>query len=128
MRKNILRKIPAIVVMIGITVLSAMPGNDPFLNAFHFSDKIKHFIAYFALGMSLCFWTPSKKWLAKPIIHGIIVVFICIVFGIFDEYHQSFVPGRKGNDLGDLAANTIGGLVTPFLYFLIIRWRASKKG
>jgi len=126
MRKNILRKIPAIAVMIGITVLSAMPGNDPFLNTFHFNDKIKHFTAYFVLGMSLCFWAPSDKWFAKPFIHGIVVVFICAVFGIFDEYHQSFVPGRSGNDLGDLAANILGGLVTPFLYFLIIRWRASK--
>jgi len=113
--------------MAGITVLSAMPGNDPLLNAFEFNDKVKHFIAYFVLGISLCFWIPSPKWLAKPVIYGIIVFFICAAFGVFDEFHQSFVPGRSGNDLGDLAANIIGGLVAVFSYFLAIRWRALKR-
>jgi VanZ family protein len=122
---NILMKIPAIVVMIGIFALSSLPGDDSLLNAFEFSDKIKHFIAYFVLGITCCVWIPRKSWLAKPIFWSVIVVVLCTVFGISDEYHQSFVPGRSGNDLGDLTANFIGGLVSVFLYlfFMLKRQR-----
>jgi len=129
--KNILRKIPAILVMAGIFILSAMPGNDPFLKNFDFNDKIKHFIVYFILGISLCLWIPNRKWFAKPVVWGVLVVLICAIFGISDEFHQSFVPGRNGNDLGDLTADFIGGLATPFLYLLalklIILWHAPKQ-
>jgi VanZ family protein len=116
---NILMKIPAIVIMIGIFTLSSLPGDDPLLNVFSLSDKIKHFIAYFVLGTTCCIWISRKNWLAKPIFWCVTVIVLCTVFGVLDEYHQSFVPGRSGNDLGDLAANFIGGLVSVFLYLFI---------
>jgi len=120
MSKNILRKIPAILVMVAIFTLSALPaGQLP--NAFDLNDKIKHFIAYFVLGISLCLWISSDKWRAKPVIRGMFVVLICAIFGISDEFHQSFVPGRSGNDLGDLTADFIGGLAAPFLYLLVLK-------
>jgi len=121
MSKNILRKIPAIVIMVGICYLSSLPGNDPLLRTFQFNDKIKHFIAYFTLGISFCLWIPNKKWLEKPAVWGALIVFICTIFGICDEFHQSFVPGRSGNDLGDIAADFGGGLFSPFAYILALK-------
>jgi len=120
MSKNILRKIPAILVMVAIFILSALPASQ-LPETFDFNDKIKHFIAYFILGVSLCLWIPSNKWRVKPVIWGVLVVLICAVFGISDEFHQSFVPGRNGNDLGDLTADFIGGLAAPFLYLLMLK-------
>ncbi len=120
MNKNILRKIPAILIMIAIFGLSALPANQ-LPGAFDFNDKIKHIIAYFVLGISLCLWIPGNKWNAKPVIWGALVVLICAIFGISDEFHQSFVPGRSGNDLGDLTADFVGGLAAPFLYFLVLK-------
>jgi VanZ family protein len=61
MKKDFLRKIPAILVMAGIFLLSSLPGDDPFLNSVHLSSRIKHIIAYFALGMSFCIWISHKK-------------------------------------------------------------------
>jgi VanZ family protein len=107
--------------MVAIFILSALPANDPLLNSFVFSDKIKHFIAYFVLGISFCLWIPGNKWNAKPVICGMLVVIICAIFGISDEFHQSFVPGRSGNDLGDLTADFTGGLTAPFLYLLVLK-------
>lgn len=118
MNKEILKKIPAIVVMIGIFALSALPSNDPLLKTFEFSDKIKHFIAYFVLGITFCLWITTKKWNSKPFIFSFIVVMLCTVFGVIDEFHQSFVPGRSGNDLGDLIADIMGGTIAPFIYIL----------
>jgi VanZ family protein len=121
LRKNVLRKIPAIAVMAGIFALSALPSNDPLLNVFQFSDKMKHVIAYFVLGVSFCMWIPRKNWFAKPFFWGILIIVLSTVFGIIDEYHQSFVPGRSGNDLGDLIADVIGASIAPFAYFLLIK-------
>jgi VanZ family protein len=118
--KTFLKRIPAILVMVGIFILSALPGNDPLLNLFKFSDKIKHFIAYFVLGLTLCLWISSKKWFAKPFFWGVIIVILCTIFGITDEYHQTFVHGRSGNDLYDLAADFIGGLTSPFVYLIVL--------
>jgi len=106
--------------MITLFILSTLPGNDPFLNSVHLSDKIEHFIAYFTLGITFCIWIPSIKWFAKPFVYGLFVVFLCTVFGASDEYHQTFVPGRNGN-LYDLATDFAGGITAVFAYFTLIK-------
>ncbi|MCL1956465.1 MAG: VanZ family protein [Fibromonadales bacterium] len=118
--KSILRKIPAILVMAALFTLSTLPGNDPLLNSVHLSDKIEHFIAYFVLGITLCIWIPSKKWFAKPVVYGVLVVVLCTLFGISDEYHQTFVPERSG-DLYDLAVDFAASVSAVFAYFLFIK-------
>jgi len=107
-------------MMMVLFMLSTLPGNDPFLNSIHISDKIKHFIAYFVLGITFCIWIPSKKWFEKPFVYSILVVFLCTLFGVSDEYHQTFVPGRSGS-LYDLAADFVGGLIAVFAYFLLLK-------
>jgi VanZ family protein len=128
--KFFLRKIPAILVMLGIFILSGLPGNDPFLNSFHFNDKIKHIIAYLVLGIAFCMWIPRKRWLEKAFMWGLLIVVICTICGISDEYHQPFVPGRSGNDIGDIMADFTGGLISVFIYFFAVKittlWRVPE--
>jgi VanZ family protein len=124
---NILIKIPAVLVMAGIFILSSLPGDDLLLNSFNLNDKVKHFIAYFVLGITLCIWISRKSWFAKPFFWSIFLVVLCTVFGILDEFHQSFVPGRSGNDFGDLTADFIGGFVSVFLYLLLMLKRQSSR-
>ena len=122
MNKKILRIIPSILVMTGLFTLSALPGHDPFLNSvFLLSDKMEHLIAYFILGVSVCIWIPSQRWFAKPLRCAAPILLICTLFAISDEYHQSFVPGRSGNDLGDLIANFIGSFFSPIAYFIALK-------
>jgi len=121
-----MRKIPAILVMITLFMLSTLPGNDPILNSIHLSDKIEHFIAYFVLGITFCIWIPSKNWRAKPFTYSALVVFLCTLFGISDEYHQTFVPGRDGS-LYDLAVDFAGGLTAVFTYSLLMKTKWIKR-
>jgi len=120
-----MRKIPAILVMITLFMLSTLPGNDPLLNSVHLSDKIEHFIAYFVLGITFCIWIPIKNWLAKPFTYSALVVFLCTLFGISDEYHQTFIPDRDGN-LYDLAVDFAGGLTAVFAYSLFMKTKWIK--
>jgi VanZ family protein len=150
MSKVILRKIPAILVMAGIFYLSSLPGDDQFLNSVDLSSRIKHIIAYFTLGISFCVWIPRKKWLEKPILWCLLVIALCTVFGILDEFHQSFVPGRScegficfskalqklsisGNNLHDIVSDLIGGTAATFTFLFIVfaqkfKNKASAEG
>jgi hypothetical protein len=123
--------------MAGIFFLSSLPGDDPFLNSVHLSSRIKHIIAYFALGTSFCIWIPRKKWLEKPILRCSLVIALCTVFGIFDEFHQSFIPGRScegfvcfsrdlqklnisGNNFHDIVSDFIGGTAAALTFLFIV--------
>lgn len=77
-----------------------------------FFDKIEHF-GYFFGGAGLLSAYLFRKNPASPrwriIIPSVIVVMALV--GWMDEYHQSFVPGRSGNDPFDWLADVIGASV-----------------
>ncbi len=45
----------------------------------------------------------------------ILVVTLSTLYGLSDEIHQSFVPGRDA-DLGDVMADGVGSLIGAFCY------------
>ncbi len=47
-------------------------------------------------------------------------------FGIFDELHQMFVPGRECS-LSDLGADLVGILLSWALAFGIVQWWTKRK-
>ncbi|MBJ06853.1 MAG: hypothetical protein CMO40_07035 [Verrucomicrobiaceae bacterium] len=86
-------------------------------------DKVLHFGYFFGgailLSAVLFLWNrrpspePSRRtsrWLAC------IVVVVLAAIGALDEWHQSWIPGRSGNDLGDWTADLLGACVGVFLF------------
>jgi len=59
-----------------------------------------------------------------PLIFTITIYFV-MFYGITDEFHQSFVPGRSA-DLTDLMADTIGGAVGAIIYLFMQRKHNSN--
>jgi VanZ family protein len=109
-----------------ITTLSHLPGKDlpkyygpwvqtllNLLGPFH--DKWIHLVVYFILGMS-----AYKAFIGRRTLH----FSICTGFGLFDECHQYFVPGRHF-DLMDWAANILG--ITLALLFISVFNKSLKK-
>lgn len=90
-------------------------------------DKLAH-LAYFTMG-SLCFGRLLR--LLAPGLRPGLVVAACVVFaaavGLLDEYHQSFTPGRSGNDPADWLADTLGGLVGGWLACLLGGRTAERR-
>lgn len=74
-------------------------------------DKIAHFGFFFGGAGLFCAWLRHHfKKLAT--IHCIwLTTVVGSIVGLIDEYHQSFTPGRQGNDLGDWIADFAGSLV-----------------
>jgi len=117
----ILRIVPMICIMGTIFFLSHQPGDSLVLPDVIGIDKIAHLIVYGILAYSIL-WAFSPFLDKKSAVKlSLATIFFCILFGISDEYHQSFIPGRYPS-LIDVIADGLGALPIS-LYWLN---RASK--
>lgn len=80
----------------------------PFLNGFDWG----HFVAYFILAFT--YWRAIEPAGKTTLSVKLLVVILCIVYGITDEFHQSFVPGRMP-DAADIRNDAIGALLAMLL-------------
>lgn len=87
---------------------------------FPHQDKIHHMGAYFIMGVLA--WRVFSDLLSKPIAISIASVIFCSLYGISDELHQSFVPGRDA-DVLDWLADTTGA----FIALVAIYLKQNKK-
>ncbi|MFT3991297.1 MAG: VanZ family protein [Luteolibacter sp.] len=105
-----------IVWFVTLWILSSITGQDTNLPDIKFSDKIAHFGYFFGGGgiLTAYFYRRNPKNPDWP--HLLLrSVFILALIGILDEFHQTFTPGRSGNDvldwLADVSGATCGALV-----------------
>lgn len=77
-----------------------------------------HLLAYFFLALFLNFSLVKGKE-TKFIF---IVILISILYGVTDEIHQYFVPGRNAS-VSDLGLDTIGTILSSLFYFVSIGFR-----
>jgi VanZ family protein len=83
------------------------------------SDKVEHFVAYLGLAgliyRALWFdtrWSPGLLFSASAL--------LAVLYGISDEVHQAFVPGRT-SAVDDVVADALGGVVGAVLAGLAYR-------
>lgn len=88
-------------------------------------DKVLHFGYFFGgaglmvawLGLShrvrAFNWPSWCLWL-------IVVLFAGCLIGRLDEYHQSFTPGRSGNDTGDWLADILGATAGAWVMLICV--------
>lgn len=107
-----------------IYYLSGRTGDDlqgmfPFLDSFNWG----HLVAYFVLG-AFVYYAFGKTTSTKY--RGVLTILICLLYGVSDEFHQSFVPGRAV-ELFDLMNDGIGAsLAVGMMGKLIIKRVESK--
>jgi len=91
-----------------IFILSSFPPPME-LPSFSFADKLAHLLEYGVLA-SLIYFALKKS---RASVHPIFIPFlIASLYGVSDELHQYFVPGRDA-DLLDAVANGVGAFVFP---------------
>ncbi|WP_432746244.1 VanZ family protein [Methylobacter sp. G7] len=91
----------------------------PVPSLFFQQDKILHAGAYFIMGVLA--WRSFNHLLNRPIILALLSVIFCSLYGISDEWHQSFVEGRF-SDIADWSADTSGSGLAVFLLNRL-RWQ-----
>jgi VanZ family protein len=82
-------------------------------------DKLLHAGEYGVFGFLLANALGLRVWWLAPLLGAL--------FGVLDEYHQSFVPGRNGNDPGDMLADLCGATIGAFAFYMFHRLRRRVK-
>ncbi|MBD3918099.1 VanZ family protein [Paenibacillus sp. PR3] len=128
-RLRLYRLLPAVLVMAAIFWLSDQPASEmntvflpwfqelfPSMEGFDWG----HYAAYFALALAFDYYggKGSDRVSAK-----LIIVLLCTLYGITDEYHQQFVEGRTP-DYHDLLHDAIGASAAVLLISIptLRRW------
>ncbi|WP_341325163.1 VanZ family protein [Methylotuvimicrobium sp. KM2] len=81
---------------------------------FEHQDKLYHAGAYFIL--ALFAWRFLKHFISKPWLLAVVSLIFCSLYGISDEWHQSFVDGRS-SDIYDWIADTVGAAIALFILY-----------
>ncbi len=113
---------PLVVYACLIFILSSLSKQPEALSFLFDYDKLLHAVEYYVLGYLLMrvLMTSPRTWLVRRSI--IITIVIGIVYGLSDEWHQSFVPGRCSSVI-DVLFDMVG-VVTAALTFESIRYKS----
>jgi len=109
------RIVPVAVVMGTIFLLSHQPGDILHLPVFAGSDKVAHMVAYSALAVTVL-WFFGKRGLKQKKTIAILTVCFCLLYGLSDEFHQSFIPYRSVSGW-DILADVTGAALIAALWF-----------
>ena len=125
-RKVYLVYVPLIIYWILLFTATSLPAAH--VPSFDVSDKIKHFSAFFGLSvlLSLTLLYQSKVQLFKNyFLAG--ALSISSLYGLLDEVHQSFVPGRNSEFL-DWVADSLGAAAGVLIvYYLLKKFKYFPK-
>ncbi|CAN5211902.1 hypothetical protein BH23CHL1_BH23CHL1_01860 [soil metagenome] len=125
MHLPLIRIIPALLWMLGIFALSSQsrlpqaPGISTQLLA-----VAGHLVAFgvlailIAWGAGVDFRHLSRRTLAAYA--------LTVFYGISDEIHQSFVPGRYAT-VEDIMIDAIGAAAGLFVMYVVVRWRRERE-
>lgn len=100
--KSVRNWLPAILIMGFIYYLSALPG--PTVDGLGLGKESYHINGHFLLYFFLCFT------FFKGTKHAVLSVVLSILYGVLDELHQVFVPGRSAGFF-DVFVDSVGVLL-----------------
>ena len=109
---------PVVLVMALIYFASAL--SDPGAPPGGLSDKAAHFIAYGSLGAALIRALAGGRSAGMTSTRVLAATLIATAYGLSDEFHQRFVPGRTA-DWMDVWADVAGGFAGACALALLAR-------
>lgn len=117
---------PAAAYMALIFTLSSIRIELPSLPTMPMRDKLIHLVEYGALGFFLAHAT-LRTWPDRPRARMVALsAFLGSAFGLSDELHQAFVPGRTAEFL-DFVADTIGASCGAYARGLLSRFASARR-
>ena len=99
---------PAWATMVLIFVLSSMSGLGPIPGGV--DDGVAHALQYAVLAALLLRGLAGARWRGVKVRAAALAVLLATLYGVTDEAHQWFVPGRTA-EVTDLVAVALGAAV-----------------
>ena len=108
----VLKMMPMLLIMGVIFFLSEQSGYTLSLHIslFYGTDKIAHLLMYWVLAATVIFAFGDGFKKKFPFITVGLTLLFCLLYGISDEFHQSFTPGRSVS-IFDVVADFTGALL-----------------
>jgi len=103
-----------------IFYLSSLPNVEFLPKSIIDRDKLLHLIGFFFYGISTQLFINTICINQKKSSRIFYVLIIGIIYGLTDELHQSFVPGRT-SDIYDFLVDLIGIILSLCLFNLILK-------
>ncbi len=117
---------PALIWAAIIFYVSSLPAHKLPKFALLISDKVIHAAIFLVLGL-LVYHALEPR--VKVNIFGwrrlLFAMVVVVVYGFIDEFHQSFVPGRK-IDIMDATADAIGGVIAGAIIYIFASWKRKS--
>jgi VanZ family protein len=123
-RRGLLYGLPVIVYAGLIFLLSSFPHFPEEAPPFTGYDKLAHLIEYYFFGVLICRWLVKKKHRFETGHAFFITLVIGTGYGISDEWHQSFIPGRVAS-IWDALFDAIGVVAAVLTYRMTMKGNSS---
>lgn len=114
------RWLPALILMIAIFTFSSRTSKElPNFGGWdYFVKKSAHGIGYGLLALSYLRALPGRNYK--------LAWFLAVLYSLTDEFHQSFVPGRRASLIDVFVFDNIGAIITLFLHYRICHLDRSE--
>ena len=113
---------PAVVWTAITFVISHQPAVNIPLGA---PDYVAHAINYAVLGVLLIWARAGGEWPVMTMSLMVFAVVLAVLLGIFDEFHQSFIPGRDPS-AKDVLADAVGACIGVSVAAAVVALRARQ--
>ena len=125
MKKYLYYHFPWQLLLVIIFIQSSIGNMNIIDLKFSFQDKFLHFLVFGSLAflMARSFKISGFKIFNKY--YHLMSILLTTIYGLFDEYHQYFVPGRYST-VGDWLADVLGAVVFIVIYYYWERWNYLK--
>ena len=120
------RAVPMILVMGTIFFLSHQSGDTVELPTFPGADKLAHLSIYGVLAATVIVACGMRLRSRRPAVVALVTVLVCLFYGLSDEFHQSFIPGRFVSGL-DLLADGLWAALVSLTWYLRRRSRGRVQ-
>ena len=118
---------PVALYMAALFALSSIPNPPAPPQALSFvTDKPVHAMLYAGLA-ALVVRALAGGWRRSFTVEtGVLAVIVATAYGVFDEFHQYFVPPRQ-MDAADVVADFVGAAIAATALYLFVRARRAES-
>jgi hypothetical protein len=112
------RWLPSLFMMAAIFAFSSRTSTElPSFGGWdYFVKKSAHGIGYGLLALSYLRALPGRNYK--------LAWFLAVLYSLTDEFHQSFVPGRRASLIDVFVFDNVGALITLYVHY---RWRKKTE-
>jgi VanZ family protein len=115
---------PVVVYAAGIFIASSI-SQPPSLPEI-VSDKSVHGGLYAGFALVIL-RALARRWDRVTFLTGLGTIVLVVLYGVSDEFHQSFVPGRT-SDIADVVADGVGAAVAVGIAWLFAKFGVRRVG